>query len=587
MSEPSPRPPVSSASSPRGTPPPNLTYARHHPADLKAYLSGYFWTIFKNVLGWILILASWPVGVLLPGPGGIPLFLIGFALVTFPGKRKLTSRLMRGRPFNTSAGVFVYATTFAALLVTVGVVWVVSTKASHWFDFDTRVEQVIVTIGLGLLALFVTWLSVKIGLNAMNFFVRTVPRARRMVRPWLRRQGIDLLPARRKFNADGVSVPNEEILGFDERHVRRLQTFWSVMKAWGKRLFTIGVTALIFYFMLKPLWREWDVVKLRVGDINWVRFGLATLMFAAFLFFFRSLGWRAILRGLGYRVPVAPATRIWATSELARYIPGVIWQVVGRITLLKPYGVRGSVTSTSQVIELVIFLLGNVIVAVGCLLWFGGKQLEPPARYWFWGALALLPVLTTLIHPKVVDAISRRALKLFGKPPLQQRLKSRLAFGLLGWNVLGLLWMCFAVWLIVGTPLQLPIQKWWVVAGAYCLAWIAGFLAVWAPGGLGVRELVFMAAMRVALPPSVQQSFPTEAAEAGFLTFLAILLRLWTVIGEIIVTSLAYAFDLRGARGDPDAPGRVAPGVKVDPDDEPDAAPRSDAGVEVASGTAR
>ena len=53
--------------------------------------------------------------------------------------------------------------------------------------------------------------------------------------------------------------------------------------------------------------------------------------------------WRRILIGFGHYLPVAPATRIWSTSELARYLPGVIWQVAGRVYLVKPYGVRGSV----------------------------------------------------------------------------------------------------------------------------------------------------------------------------------------------------------------------------------------------------
>src|SRR5688500_9765523 len=47
-------------------------------------LSSWLWFIGKNVIGWILILASFPLGTMLPGPGGIPVFLIGFGLVTFP-----------------------------------------------------------------------------------------------------------------------------------------------------------------------------------------------------------------------------------------------------------------------------------------------------------------------------------------------------------------------------------------------------------------------------------------------------------------------------------------------------------------------
>jgi len=32
------------------------------------------------------------MGPLVPGPGGLPLFLIGFGLITFPGKRRITAR---------------------------------------------------------------------------------------------------------------------------------------------------------------------------------------------------------------------------------------------------------------------------------------------------------------------------------------------------------------------------------------------------------------------------------------------------------------------------------------------------------------
>ena len=34
---------------------------------------------------------------LVPGPGGIPLFLVGFALANIPGKRRITARVPRGR----------------------------------------------------------------------------------------------------------------------------------------------------------------------------------------------------------------------------------------------------------------------------------------------------------------------------------------------------------------------------------------------------------------------------------------------------------------------------------------------------------
>ena len=52
--------------------------------------------------------------------------------------------------------------------------------------------------------------------------------------------------------------------------------------------------------------------------------------------------------------------------------------------------------------------------------------------------------------------------------------------------VMGIL-ASLAIYLILQEPLDLKLQWWWVVAGAYCLAWIAGFLAFWAPGGRSLR----------------------------------------------------------------------------------------------------
>src|ERR1041385_5155246 len=58
------------------------------------FLQDYSWIIVRNVIGWLFMLLALPIGVVVPGPLGFPLFLIGFGLVTFPGKRKLTARVL-------------------------------------------------------------------------------------------------------------------------------------------------------------------------------------------------------------------------------------------------------------------------------------------------------------------------------------------------------------------------------------------------------------------------------------------------------------------------------------------------------------
>src|SRR6185295_15735983 len=120
--------------------------------------------------------------------------------------------------------------------------------------------------------------------------------------------------------------------------------------------------------------------------------------FASFLLFFRAMAWRRILKAFGYRLPYPAAARIWATSEMARYLPGAIWQVVGRVYLCKPYGIPGAIVSTSQILEVCIFLFANVLIAGACLLYFGAK-IDAHARPWLVTALALVPTLALLLHP--------------------------------------------------------------------------------------------------------------------------------------------------------------------------------------------
>ena len=537
--------------------PPVLDYAAPRAVRetaFRTFLRGYFWLILKNVIGWLLILASPVLGITIPGPGGIPIFLIGFALVTFPGKRRITTRFMRGRPMRLEAGIFTFLVTLVSVAVTVGGMWFTLDHYKHLLAAWGLKPAAI--LGVGLVGLGVTWVVTWLALRLANLILTGIPRARRTMRPWLRRRGIRLLPPRHPVAGED-SVDENEIFLIDPRHSARAKRAWVIGLPWLKRALALGLTLGIFGYILWPIYEQWPLVRDRVWETNWYRFGGAVAMFAAFLFGVRALAWRELLAGLGHRLPIAPATRIWSTSELARYLPGVIWQVVGRVFLVKPYGVSGAVCSTSQFLELALFLLANVLVAVSTCFYFGWRNIHGEARYALLVASMLVPLLGAIVWPPIFYGGMNGILRLLGKPAVTKRVKAGRLFGVLGWYMGGLLWQGAAIWVVAGRPLGLPPEKWWVVAGSYCLAWTAGFVAIWAPGGLGVRELVFVLVMRWALPESVQALAADEVQLEAFLAFLAILLRLWATAGELVVAAGAYSADLRGAMGRADAKGRV------------------------------
>jgi hypothetical protein len=518
------------------------------------------WFLGKNLLGWVLILSSWVTGLLSPIPIGFFLFLLGFGLIWFPGKRRLTAQILSGRPVPHDSRVFRFGlAALAVVLPTLLIVYLVKAFHVHYQLTDWVIAL------LALVYVAATGLTLFFGLPMILLFNRAlalVPPGRRKARPWLRRHGIELLPPRRRRRRTEpgeamTDSSDENIIEIDQRHQDAAWGAWAKVRKWSRRGAGVLVTLVIFAWILKPVLKNWDQVKDRVGQTDWSRVLLASAMFAAFLFVFRAMSWRRILAGFGYRLPVAPATRIWSASELARYLPGVIWQVVGRVYLVRPYGVSAAACSTSQILELTIFLLANVLLAVGCLTWFGFKQMHETARAWLVLVSLLAPVLLVVLHPKIFYGATNAILARMGRPPVVQRLRFRVLLALLGWAMLGLLWQSLAIWFMTTGPLHLQFTKWWAVGGPYCLAWCAGFLAFWAQGGLGVRELVFVAAMQVTLPPAVRRQFPDPKVLLGYLAFLSVLLRLWATAGELMLATVSSLADVHGFLGRPDAPGRV------------------------------
>jgi len=74
-----------------------------------------------------------------------------------------------------------------------------------------------------------------------------------------------------------------------------------------------------------------------------------------------------------------------------------------------------------------------------------------------------------------------------------------------------------------------------VYLGAVSLSYVAGFVAFFAPGGVGIRELVFMGT----LTPLFASSLDPPIAE-GVAIVVALILRLSWTIGEIVVALSLY-----------------------------------------------
>jgi hypothetical protein len=160
------------------------------------FVRRYTWVIIKNIIGWVLILSALVVGSVLPVPLGTPMFFIGFALVNFPGKRRLTSSALRGIRINLRSRNAHLWRLAVSLILPLAVLWFLEHEP-HPVLHPTQMP-LLQLCGLYAAALLAAWMIVWLFLLGVNAIVKILPRLRRRVRPWLRDRGINLLPPRRK-----------------------------------------------------------------------------------------------------------------------------------------------------------------------------------------------------------------------------------------------------------------------------------------------------------------------------------------------------------------------------------------------------
>jgi phosphatidylserine/phosphatidylglycerophosphate/cardiolipin synthase-like enzyme/uncharacterized membrane protein YbhN (UPF0104 family) len=253
---------------------------------------------------------------------------------------------------------------------------------------------------------------------------------------------------------------------------------------------------------------------------------VALLMWGVFL-------WSQILaRFDGPQPAYRTLLRVWCSSTLAKYIPGSMWSVAATAEMATRVGASPVALPSSFLLQSALNFVGALTLAA--LLNRGDATAVMIVPMWL-VAIAVVGALA-LVHPAVLNAIVRRAARAARHPPPEWRGSWAagaflLALYVATWAGYG---ATFGLFLSGVTPVE--HATWAALAGVNALAFAAGFVAFFAPGGVGVRE----AALVGLLAPFV----PGISARVA----IAAASRLWLVATELATGALALAAK-RAARG--------------------------------------
>ena len=256
------------------------------------------------------------------------------------------------------------------------------------------------------------------------------------------------------------------------------------------RVAQLLVGIAIVWFAARSLVNNWDQLqdqplKWRIGT-GWI---LGSVVIVWLMYALLITAWRAMLAGWGQSIDRWTAARIWIVSSLGKYLPGKVWAVAGMALMSQQAGVAPWAATGSAVL-LQVLAIGTGAALVGLT---GADALEiahPGARLALWLLLAgSMGGVLLLFWPPMLQRLM--ALAVPGTPPRRSPPVREIGFGVAA-NVVAWMGYGFALWLLARGLLpdvRLGLQP---AITVFTASYLAGFLALLVPGGIGVREGVFI-----------------------------------------------------------------------------------------------
>lgn len=287
------------------------------------------------------------------------------------------------------------------------------------------------------------------------------------------------------------------------------------------------LVGVVFLFLGRAIYTDWGQITNGDWQFNlpWL---IASLILMHGLFVCHASGWLLILRRFRHPVPYLPGFYVWSKSLLARYVPGNVLMVVGRVMMIEPYGVPKRISLTSVIYEQALLGAASaIVVAVALPLWSDLRSISSL----IWLVLLVPPLAVIGLQPAVLGRLGNFALRKTGREPIKEFLPF--------WTVMWFILYYCLTWVVAGLGLfalvhavtpQIDFSDLPIVIASVPLAWLLALVVFISPSGLGVREGVYAYTLGFAFNH-----------EAGVASAFAILARFWQTLIEISTVVIVMA----------------------------------------------
>jgi glycosyltransferase 2 family protein len=299
---------------------------------------------------------------------------------------------------------------------------------------------------------------------------------------------------------------------------------------WLTRVGQIVLIAAVTYGIVRALAPELSKITaadLRQWQPNLMMLLLAMLMLFA-IFVIHGWLWNEIAARLGgVKLGFKSMLRVYFVSSLGRYIPGKIWQIAGLAMLAQRAGMSAVAATGAMLVGQFGFLTtGLIYLSLILPDWGGQGPVLAAIVLTVLGAGFFFVITSTRIGHDLRAALSRRFGQRFGNALMLldnvQWKDAAWWFGLyvVTWALIG---VAFVVFVSAFVPLTASQQL--HVAGTIAAAYLFGYVALFSPAGLGIREAVMVGLLTQVMPASAALVISVGS-------------RLWFTAGELLPLAL-------------------------------------------------
>lgn len=292
---------------------------------------------------------------------------------------------------------------------------------------------------------------------------------------------------------------------------------------WGRAL-SLVLVAVVLWFFGRSLLEQRSAIGARWDELH-PAWGLLALSGFVVLISYAVLieTWRRTVVAWGAQITWTSAARIWFVSNLGKYVPGKVWQIGAMSLLAEQSGVPAvAAVGSSLVVNLVNLLAGMLVVLLTAAQLIPGARVVP---------MLLVVTVLALATPWLLPWIARLASAVLRKPIAEPKVPPSAMFvALVG---------CMIAWVLYGVAFQLlAVALFGSTSGTtasyiavFTLSYLAGYVFLFAPGGIGAREDVLQRLIAAAAMHPVPDAL-----------LLIVVSRLWLTVLEAVPGLLLLAF---------------------------------------------